>query len=205
MKERIQHKANDLFCRYGVRSITMDEIAAQLGMSKKTIYQFFEDKDELVDAVLEDLIRFSRTCCNKDREESINAIDEIFRAMEFVEEMFANMNPAMLFDLERFHPRSFQKFLEHKNKYLFQMIRSNLERGIAEGLYRPEINIDIIARFRLEGIMFAFNQGTFPAGKYNLAELHQQIMEHFLFGVASIKGFKLILKYQQERLKTNVK
>jgi TetR/AcrR family transcriptional regulator, cholesterol catabolism regulator len=83
------------------------------------------------------------------------------------------------------------------------MIKSNLERGIEEGLYRPEIHIDIIAKLRLEGVMAAFNQELFPTNKYNLATLNQEIMEHFLFGVSSLKGHKLILKYQQERLKVN--
>jgi hypothetical protein len=81
------------------------------------------------------------------------------------------------------------------------MIRENLQRGIEEELYRPEINIDIIARFRLEGMMIAFNQDIFPASKFNLAALHTAIIEHFLFGVASLKGYKLILKYKQERIK----
>jgi TetR/AcrR family transcriptional regulator, cholesterol catabolism regulator len=83
------------------------------------------------------------------------------------------------------------------------MIRTNLERGIEEGLYRPEINVDVIAKLRLEGVMAAFNQELFPSNKYNLATLNKEIMEHFLFGVSSLKGYKLILKYQQERIKVN--
>jgi TetR/AcrR family transcriptional regulator, cholesterol catabolism regulator len=203
MKERIKQKANDLYRRYGIRSVTMDEIAAQLGVSKKTIYQYYSDKDELVDAVAREMIGFARDNCDRNRSHSENAIHEIFQAMEFVGEMFNNMNAAMLFDLERFHPTSYKVFLEYKNKYLYSMIKSNLERGIEEGLYRPEIHIDIIAKLRLEGVMAAFNQELFPTNKYNLATLNQEIMEHFLFGVSSLKGHKLILKYQQERLKVN--
>lgn len=205
MKERIQQKANDLFVRYGVKSITMDEIAAQLGVSKKTIYQFYSDKDELVHAVAKDIIGFAQSCCDKNRSGAHDAIHEIFQAMEFMQEIFTNMNPSMLFDLEKYHHQAFKTFLEHKNKYLFQLIKDNLERGIAEELYRPEIDIDIIARYRLEGMMVAFNPDAFAAGKYNLGEIHQQIIEHFVFGVASLKGYKLILKYQQERLKRKEK
>lgn len=202
MKERIRDKANDLFHRYGVKSITMDEIAAQLGVSKKTIYLYYEDKNELVEEVARSVIHYSQTCCEFHKRSAKNAIDEIFQAMEFVKEMFSNMNPAMLFDLEKYHPTSYKTFLEHKNQYLYHVIRSNLERGVEEGYYRPDINIEIIAKFRLEGMLAVFNQDIFPAGKYNLGELHKEIIEHFLFGVASLKGYKLILKYQKDRLKS---
>jgi AcrR family transcriptional regulator len=202
-KFRIQEKANELFRRYGIKSITMDEIAAQIGASKKTLYQYFSDKDELVEDVVSNTIRFSQNICEQNRDNSKDAVHELFAAMDFVQQIFSDMNPAMMYDLQRFHPKAYKHFLDHKNKYLFDMIRSNLRKGIEQELYRPEINIDIVARFRLEGMMLAFNQDIFPSTKYNLAELHMALIEHFLFGVASLKGYKLITKYQQERLKIN--
>ena len=201
VQDRIKQKADDLFRRYGIRSVTMDEIAAQLGISKKTIYQFYTDKDQLVDAVTEDEIKFSQESCIRNAETSSNAIEEIFLVMEFVEIMFRNMNPAMLFDLEKYHPRGYKKFLEHKNRFLFEFIKQNLERGIAEELYRPEINIELMTRFRLESMMLGFNSEIFPPTRYNLAELQQEMIEHFLYGVTTLKGYKLILKYKQQRLK----
>jgi TetR/AcrR family transcriptional regulator, cholesterol catabolism regulator len=204
MKERIQQKAHDLFNRYGIRSITMDEIAAQLSVSKKTIYQYFSDKDELVEAVTGKIINYSQECCLRDKALASNAVDEIFKVLDFVEVIFRNMNPSMLYDLEKYHPKAFRKFLEYRNKFLLAMIRQNLERGIVEELYRPEINVDIYAKLRLESMMAAFNQELFPANKYNLVEVHQQLIEHFLFGVASMKGYKLIIKYKQERIKSKV-
>lgn len=200
VQERIRQKADELFRRFGIRTVTMDEIAAQLGMSKKTIYQFYADKDELVDAVANDEIRFSRERCILDAAASANAIEEIFRVMEFVEIMFRNMNPSMLHDLEKYHPNGYKKFLEHKNKFLHDMIRKNLERGIKEELYRPEINVEIMSRYRLESMMIAFNPEIFPPQKFNLVELQQEIIEHFLYGLATLKGYKLILKYKQQRL-----
>lgn len=202
MQERIRQKADELFRRYGIRSVTMDEIAAQLGISKKTIYQYFSDKDQLVDAVAIDEINYSQECCIRDAEKSSNAVEEIFRVMEFVEVMFRNMNPAMLYDLEKYHPAGYRKFLEHKNKFLFDMIRRNLERGIKEELYRPEINVEIMTRYRLESMMLAFNTELFPPSKFNLAELQREIIEHFLYGLATLKGYKLILKYKQQRQNT---
>lgn len=201
MEDRIKEKADELFRHYGIRSVTMDELAGQLGISKKTIYQYYSDKDELVEAVTEKEIGFSRASCERDSRLAENAIDEIFRVMEFVEIMFRNMNPSMLFDLEKYHPRSYKKFLDHKNGFLFDMIRQNIERGIKEELYRPEINVDMMTRYRLETMMLGFNTQLFNPSKFNLAELHQEIIEHFLYGLATLKGYKLILKYKQQRLK----
>jgi len=200
IQDRIRHKADELFRRYGIRSVTMDEIATQLGMSKKTIYQYYTDKDQLVDAVAVDEIQFSQECCMRDTVASENAIDEIFKVMEFVEVMFRNMNPSMLHDLEKYHPGGYRKFLEHKNKFLYEMVKKNIERGIKEELYRPEIDIEIMARFRLESMMLAFNSELFPTSKFNFVKLQQEILEHFLYGLATLKGYKLILKYKQQRL-----
>jgi AcrR family transcriptional regulator len=198
-QERIRKKADELFRRYGIKSVTMDEIASQLGISKKTIYQFYADKDQLVEAVAVDEISYSQECCLKDMAISTNAIEEIFRVMEFVEIMFRNMNPSMIHDLEKYHPEGYKKFLEHKNKFLFDMIKRNLERGIREELYRSEINVEIMTRYRLESMMIAFNTELFSPSKFNLAVLHHEIIEHFLYGLATLKGYKLILKYKQQR------
>ena len=199
IQERIRQKADELFRRYGIRSVTMDEIAAQLGMSKKTIYQYYTDKDQLVDAVAVDEIQFSQESCLRDSAMSANAIEEIFRVMEFVEVMFRNMNPSMLHDLEKYHPLGYKKFLDHKNKFLYEMVKKNIERGIKEELYRQEIDVELMSRYRLETMMIAFNNDLFPMSKFNLVKLHKEILEHFLYGLATLKGYKLILKYKQQR------
>lgn len=110
IKERIKQKADELFMRYGIKSITMDEIANQLGISKKTIYQEFGDKDELVDEVISDILSGNQKRCIQDRAIATNAIHEVFLAMEMIQEMFENMNPTILYDMERNHPATFQKF-----------------------------------------------------------------------------------------------
>lgn len=200
IQERIREKANELFSRYGIRSVTMDEIASQLGMSKKTIYQYYSDKDQLVEAVAADRIKYSQECCIRDTAIAENAVDEIFKVMEFVEVMFRNMNPSMIHDLEKYHPAGYRKLNEHKNKFLYDMIRRNIERGKEEGLFRPEIDIEIMSRFRLESMMLVFNPELFPTSKFNLISLQQEILENFLYGLSTLKGYNLILKYKQQRL-----
>jgi AcrR family transcriptional regulator len=201
IKDRIQEKARDLFMRLGIRSVSMDDIATQLGMSKKTIYQFFADKDELVEAVMVANIKQTQQDCEKCLVSSANAIEEIFLTMEMIQEQFRNMNPMILYDLQKFHFGAFQKLAAHKNEFLLSIIRNNIEKGISEGLYRKDIDVDILSKFRLESMMMAFNLDLFPPAKYSLAEVTHVIIEHFLFGLATIEGHELILKYQKERSK----
>jgi AcrR family transcriptional regulator len=201
-KERIQAKADELFMRYGIRSVSMDDIAAQLVMSKKTLYQSFADKDELVDAVVDAELKKGQCDCLLCNQQSKDAVEEIFITMEQIAEQFRNMNPMVLYDLEKFHPVSFQKFLKHKNEFLLEVIKKNIERGISEELFRPEINVDVMSRFRLESMMIAFNMAVFPPRKYNLVEVTQEIIEHYLYGLATLKGHKLILKYNEQRQKS---
>lgn len=201
IQKRILLKATDLFVRYGIRSITMDEIALQLGISKKTIYQFFADKDELVDAVTVQMLGHNQKCCEADKAAAQNAIHEVFMAMEMVSEMFEHMNPSMLYDLEKYHPQSYEKFTGFKYNFLHRVIKENLERGLKEELYRPDIDINIITMLRLETIMFPFHRHVLSKTKFNVAEIQLQVIEHFLFGIASLKGYKLILKHKEERKK----
>ncbi len=201
VKVRIRDKAKELFLRYGIRSVSMDDIAAQLVMSKKTIYQYFADKNELVDAVVDDEVQTMQTECLQDSQRAGDAIEEIFITVDRIMGQFRNLNPGIIYDLEKFHVRAYQRFMEHKNKFLLQIIRRNLEWGVKEGLYRPDINIDVLAKFRLESMMIAFNMDLYPPSKYNLAEVTKEIIEHFLFGIASLKGYNLIVECQQNRTK----
>ena len=198
---RIKEKAHVLFMQYGLRSVSMDDIAGNLGMSKKTIYQYYADKDELIEAVINEELQRSQHICEQDQLCSDNAIHEIFLALEMVVDMMRTMNPSLIFDMQKYHPKAFQKFQQHKNDYLYGVIRMNMERGIREGLYREDINLDILSRYRVESIMLPFNPGFHTRVKYSLPQLQEELIIHFLFGLASQKGYKLIIKYQQERLK----
>jgi AcrR family transcriptional regulator len=201
IKERIQAKTHELFMQYGIRSVSMDDIAEQLGMSKKTLYQYFKDKDELVDGVVEGHINMIQKDCVGCRQDAQDAIHEVYITMERILAEFTNMNPMLLNDLEKFHFKAYQRFREHKDKFLAQVIRQNIEWGIREEVYRPELNVDVICKFRLESMMIPFNVSVFPPGKYNLAALSSIIIEHFVYGLATIKGHKLIQKYNQQRQK----
>ena len=201
IKERILEKTHDLFMRYGIRAVTMDEIATQLGISKKTIYQFFTDKDEIVEAVTEQEVHSSQMECKRFQEDSENAVHEIFIAIEQMEEVLKAMNPLIMYDLEKHYPKAFKKLRDHKYRFMYQMIRENLDRGIKEELYRPEMNADIIAKQRIESAFLAFNQDVFPHNKYKISEVGNELGLFFLHGITTAKGKKMIDKYLHERLK----
>lgn len=200
-KLRIKQSAHDLWMKYGIRSISMDDIAADLGMSKKTIYQYYADKDALVDEVVGAIIQLNQGCCEADRIKADNAIHEIFLAIEFMMEVFRSMNSSFIFDLQKYHPIAFARFSKHKNDYLFNVIRENLERGIKEELYRDDIKVDILSRFRVESVVIPFNPDFHGKLRASLADIEEEILMNFLFGVVSLKGYKTVIKYQQARNK----
>ncbi len=205
IKSRIKQKADELFRRYGIKSVTMDEIAAQLGVSKKTIYQSFEDKNQLVDSIIAEMIDFNKTCCQDSRLKAQNAIQEVYFGIESMQDMLENMNPSILFDIERGYPKTFKKFNTYKYDFLYELMKKNIERGKNEGLYRPGINADLLAKVRIETVMLPFNEELFPKNQYSLVYFQQELLEYFLYAMVTPKGYKLITKYQKDRLKKQSK
>jgi AcrR family transcriptional regulator len=204
-KDRIKLVANEMLLQYGIRSVSMDDIASKLGMSKKTIYQFYKDKDELVEEVIGTLIFTNQETCLADKQKADNAVHEIFIAMDMVTEIFKTMNPSVLFDLQKYHPAAFAKFLNHKNEFLLSMMRQNIQRGIDEEFYRPEINVEVMARYRVESMFIPFNPEFVRNAKASFLDIEQEVITHFLFGLVTLKGYKMVLKYQEQREKSTTK
>jgi TetR/AcrR family transcriptional regulator, cholesterol catabolism regulator len=199
VKERILTKAADLFSRYGIRSITMDEIASQLGISKKTIYQFFTDKDDMVSAVIDQEIARNEMDCNLFRQEAADAVQQVFLALESLDEMLKYTNPLMLYDLEKHHPRAFQKLREYKYRFLYQILMDNIQWGMDTEVYRNDLQKDIVAKWRIESAFLVFNPDVFPHSRYKISEVNYELAMLFLHGVVTPKGKKLIEIYTAER------
>jgi len=199
-RNRIREQAKNLFMKYGIRSVSMDDIAVGLGISKKTIYQWYKDKDELVDAIIGDDIEDIKKDCYECEIHASNAVEEVFLTMDRIVIHMQSMNPNILYDLHKFHFQSFKRFMDHKNIYLMEVVSKNLRRGIGEGLYKADLNVTILAKYRLESMMVMFNQDVFPATEFNLVEVSKVLLENFLFGLVSPKGYDLAVQYQQERI-----
>ncbi len=201
MEQRIVEKAQELFFRYGLKSVIMYDIASNLGSSKKTIYQYFKDKDHLVDAVVQKEIEQDMHDCTIIASSCDNAVHEVFKGFDMMQEMLTTMNPAIIFEMQKYHPAAYQKMHAHKNHFFVNTMINNLRKGIAEGYYRENINVEVMARYRIESIFLAFNPDIFMQGKFTLVQVEMELMEHFLYGICTPKGLKLITKYKQQREK----
>ena len=201
MENRILFKARDLMTRHGVKHVTMDDIATQLGISKKTIYQYYKDKDALVSSVVENELANHALICNQSMQAADNAVHEIFLLMTVIQEMFNRMNPLALFEIEKYYPLAFEKIKNHKDDFIFSMISKNLEKGIAEGLYRKDVDVTILSKYRLETSLIPFNIHVFHPSKFDMLKVNLQIIEHFVYGVATLEGHKLMDTYKLNNLK----
>ena len=180
--------------RFGIKSQNMDDISRSLRISKKTLYKFARDKNDLVDNSI-------KTYINKIQEEITeviasgeNAIDENYKTSQYVFSKFKTMHPSVLFDLEKYHPESLRHLEDHKHNFVMDCVKKNLERGIEEGLYRSNIHIDLVASLHVymtdqlhTGDLLSATNLTFP----------QAFLEHFRYhirGIASDKGIDFLNK-----------
>jgi AcrR family transcriptional regulator len=198
MENRILFKARDLMIHNGVKHVTMDDIANQLGISKKTIYQFYKDKDALVMAVVNFELEEQSLKCKKTQENADNAVHEMFMLLEDIQQMFKNMNPLTMSELAKYFPDAFERIQKHKDVFMHQIIRDNLVKGVAEGFYRKDIDPDILSIYRLETSFVPFNAQLYPFSRFDIGKVTMQITENFVYGVMTIKGIELMEKYKHQ-------
>ncbi|MBK9637922.1 MAG: TetR/AcrR family transcriptional regulator [Bacteroidetes bacterium] len=194
---RILVGAEELFSRFGIKNVTMDEIARHLGMSKKTIYLHYIDKNKLVQAVVNRMIQEHDIQCKEFESKSDNAISEIFLIMNYMNAFFSQINPNLFFDMQRYHPEAWKYFIKFKEEVILEHVIGNLEKGRKEELYRKDFSLKILARLRIEEIEMAMSPQYFSPNKYNLQEVQIQLLDHFLHGICTIKGHKLFNQYKQ--------
>jgi len=197
-KEKIVAGAGEMFMKFGVRSVTMDDVAHELGMSKKTLYQSFTNKDDLVLEVSKAHIEEEKVEFGSVEDESANALDELFRITKCVRKSMQSVNPSLLFDLEKYHPSSWDLFLDFKYNFIRAMVERNVTNGVEEGYYRPEITPDVMAKLRMEQVQMVFDPKIFPMAEYDLVDVQMQVLDHFIHGLLSDKGRDLYHTYQQQ-------
>ncbi len=195
IKDRIIAKAREQFFRYGIKSVTMDDIANELGISKKTIYLHFEDKDDIVHQVM--LLEMKQDKCDWDELEknSKDVIERVVKSMDLIKQAFTEINPSTFFDIKKYHPKSWQLFQEHKQNFILVSIIKDLKDGIEQGYFRPEIKVDILARMRLEQIELGFDPQVFPQNRYNIVEVELTMLDNFIRGILTEKGLQVYQEY----------
>ncbi|MEO3407434.1 TetR/AcrR family transcriptional regulator [Mucilaginibacter sp. CAU 1740] len=195
--ERIIKGAEDLFLTSGIRSITMDDIARHLGMSKKTIYQFFKDKNELVSALTRKKLQEDEDQINDIVANSNNVIEEMMNMNKCSEDIFSRINPVVIHDLQRYHPEAWNDFQKFKAEFLTQKMEELLTKGMGQGYIRTDIDVKIIARMRVNQVELGFNTSIFPVAEFNPWKVQIQFLDHFNYGVCTLEGYKLLDEYKK--------
>lgn len=197
IKDRIMQAAVELFMRNGIRSVSMDDIAARLGMSKKTLYKWFDNKDQIVLATMQQHLLQEESNCEVVFTTGANALEENYNLMQWHKTMLAGINPSIFHELQKYYPEAWALFEQHKNTFILRKIIDNLNRGIAEGVFRTDLDVEVLARLRLAEIQLMFDPHVFSPKHFDLQRLHTVTIEHFLYGICTLQGHRLINQYRQ--------
>jgi len=194
--ERIIQGGEDLFLTAGIKSVTMDDIAKHLGISKKTIYQYFKDKNELVVALTKKKLQDDEDQLCAIMSTSGDVIEEMINMMKCSEEIFSKINPIVIHDMQKYHPDAWKEFQNFKADVLIRTLEELLNKGIKQGYIRPDIDVKIMARMRVTQVEMGFNTTLFPLSEFSPWKVQYQFLEHFNYGICTLKGYKLLDKYK---------
>ena len=199
-RNHIVEQAFAIFKQRGFKLVTMDDISRQVGISKKTLYEVFTHKDELVEAVIQFIISENSCQLEKTVVPGKNAIEQNIVMMQYLERFVRGMNPVCFFDLQRYYPKAFQLLMQHRTHFVEQSILANLRQGIDEGLYRSDIDVTILARYRTESVFLVFQQNLFPDASQDPSKVNYQIFIHYLYGLCTLKGHEVLTQYIRQFL-----
>ena len=191
-KQHIISESIQLFLKFGVKSLTMEDIARKLGISKKTLYTHVKDKEDLL---LQAVILFGKfedkqlsEICSR----GLNAIDESLEIKKWVLDMIQNIHPSVAYDIEKFHPAVSKRMKTSRHENVYRSIFQNIVKGQKEGLYRSDINADILAKLYIGRMESIFDQELFPSSTYNVSDVYMEWFIYHIHGMATSKGLQLL-------------
>ncbi|TFV94267.1 TetR/AcrR family transcriptional regulator [Algoriphagus kandeliae] len=198
MREKILEAAIEQFSKYGVRSVTMDDIARHLGISKKTLYQEFADKKELVKIAFDQILRRDQNMIEALMNDSDDqVIETLVHLSRMMRERLQSINPVTIMEVQKYFPDAWQIFVRHKEEVILSQMMDILERGKNLGYFRQEIEVPILARIRVDQITSAMDSTNFQDANYDIVKIQLEMMDHFLHGIFTEKG-REAYKTQQE-------
>lgn len=183
-----------LFIRYGVKNLTMDDIAKELAMSKKTLYLHVANKADLVQKVMQGHIKKEINHIEEVKKIAKNAVEENLLMITFMSEELQEFNTSVFFDLQKYYPASYALLNEHREKVALRHILNNLKAGMEQGLYRADINPDIVARIYIHALDILIDQKLFPTKRYPFFTLYREYVKYHLRGILTDKGIKQLEK-----------
>ncbi|MEM6317125.1 MAG: TetR/AcrR family transcriptional regulator [Bacteroidota bacterium] len=197
MKNQILEKAEALFLKYGLKSVTMDDIARKLGISKKTLYQYVENKTDLIMQTIVASIEEEKAVMRQARESSNNSIEEMLKIARYAVQQLRQLSPALVYDLQKYYQHIWSMVQRLHKEHGYQMIKENIERGKAQGVYRSDINADILAKMYVMNTFIIVDEEEFPLKKYNKENLFLEFIQYHIHGIASPKGLSLYEKHME--------
>jgi TetR/AcrR family transcriptional regulator, cholesterol catabolism regulator len=198
IKAAILKKAESLFMRFGLKSISMDDVTRELGISKKTLYQYFESKEALVMRIIRQHQQEEAEAISEIKQSAGDAIAEMLSIARHVIRRYQHMSPSTLYDLKKYYPEAW-KLVEHvQREFIYKEVKDNLDRGIAEGLYRTDFDVDILARLYVGSSTLLLDEQQFPGTDYHWEALYREFIYYHLRGIASEQGRVRLQQYQEE-------
>lgn len=199
-EQKILDAVTKVFMQFGIKSVNMDDLARHLSISKKTLYLYFTDKEDLVrKAVASHCTREDadvQSICHK----GLNAIDEILEIMQMVIGMLKNIHPSVQYDLQKYHPEVYSAMQENRDRAVFDCLMKNTKKGQREGLYRKDFNAEVINKMYIGRMDLIFDQSIFPHEHFNLTDIYREIFSYHIRGIASEKGLAyLYLKLKSKK------
>jgi len=194
--ERILTGSLELFYKAGIKSVTMDDIARHLAISKKTIYQFFTDKNELVVALVKKKMEEDECQMAEIVHQSGDVIEQMINMMKCSEEILSRINPILIHDLQKYHPDAWKIFQQFKADVVIRTLEQLLSAGIEQGYIRPDSDVRVMARMRVNQVELGFNTNVFPLAEYSPWKIQHQFLEHFNYGICTLKGYQLLEQHK---------
>lgn len=199
--EKILVASAELFSQYGFKTITMDDIARRSGISKKTLYVHFANKEEVVNESMGWYKNNTTRACETVLAEANNPVEAMVKMLAFFDEMFKRINPMALFELQRYYPVAYKSFRDMLMEKDVELMKQNLEQGIKDGLYRADIDAGLMARFRIESSVMILQMNDMVRDHHGLTYVAMEIGEHFMYGIMTAKGEKLYKEYKTQYIK----
>lgn len=193
----ILRKVKELYNKYGIKSVTMDDVARELGMSKKTLYQYVQNKDELVEKVIDLYQEEHEGYFNKIKSKKLNAIQSLLWVNKLISKMMEDHNPSVEFDLRKYHPAVFHKIKEQSHEKMYNSVLNNIIQGKKEGLYRDNINEILIAKLYVLRIDTIMESEIITREEMMNPEVINQILEYHIRGIANEKGIREYEEYKE--------
>lgn len=195
VKENIIGTAEELFLKYGFRRVTMDDIAREMAISKKTIYQYFKDKNEIVCCVTEQYLKKENKEIEILEAESENVIEYLVKLSKQLRKHISEVHPGAMDDLKKYFPQGWKIFTQYKREFFLTSMIKILKKGMEEGYFRKDMNPEVLGIMRMEQIQLSFDQNLYPRSHFEFAEVQMELLRHFIAGILTEKGRELLKSY----------